>query len=388
MKTVKRILLLGVAVMLAVSACTLPVGQISQTDVINTAVAATIEANIQDAIQPTVEAPTSAPTEAAQSTATSLPTATTAPTETLTPTQTSAPTNTVPPSLTPIPCNAVSFVKDVTYPDNSEVVVGTAFVKTWRLKNIGSCSWNSSYDLVFIEGDSMGGPAAQPITGGVVAPNQTVDVSVSLTAPNTLGVKSGKWAIRSPEGVIFTLSTGPFWVKIKTISAGPLESTLSAPLVGSESGAAKSNGTLLQYENIGDDNSNVTFQGFLSFDVSGIPAGATILEVKVDFGDYDTLGDPFNDLSCLRLYPHNYGTLDASDYTPGSVVGAVMRWCSTAELNTTSAQADMISVIQDRIGHERAKFRIHFNTVPTNNDNGADMVRFGEGIRLIIKYSH
>ncbi|HWS23752.1 MAG TPA: NBR1-Ig-like domain-containing protein [Anaerolineales bacterium] len=388
MKTIKSLLLISVAVMLAISACSLPTGQISQTDAINTAVAATISANLEETLPPTEVQPTDPPTEEALSTATTLPSQTPAPTETAVPTLTAAPTNTVPPSLTPIPCNAVSFVKDVTYPDNTEIVVGTAFVKTWRLKNVGSCSWNSSYDLVFMDGDAMSGPAAQPLTGGVVAPNQTVDVSVSLTAPNTIGQKTGRWGIRSPEGVIFTLSTGPFWVKIKTVAAAPLESTLVVPLIASESGVAKSDGSLLQFENIGDDSSNVTYQGFLSFDVSTIPSDATILEVKIDFDDYDLLGDPFNDLSCLRIYPDNFGDLDAGDYTPGSVVGALVRWCSTIELNETTIEGDLIDAIQDRVGHERAKFRIHFNTVPTNNDNGTDMVRFGDGIRLIVKYSH
>jgi len=385
---IKSFLLITVAIMFGLSACSLPTGQISQTDAINTAVAATIAASIEQVLQPTVDVPTSAPTEEVQPTFTNQPTLTTPPTDTAVPSLTAAPTNTVPPSLTPIPCNAVSFVKDVTYPDYTEIVVGTAFVKTWRLKNVGSCTWNSSYDLVFMDGDSMGGPAAQPLTGGVVAPNQTVDVSVSLTAPNTIGQKTGRWGIRSPEGVIFTLSTGPFWVKIKTVAAAPLESTLVVPLVTSESGAAKSDGSLLPYENIGDDSGNVTYQGFLSFDVSTIPLDATILEVKIDFDDYDQLGDPFNDLSCLRLYPDNYGDLDAGDYTPGSVMGALVRWCSALELNETSIEGDLIDAIQDRIGHERAKFRIHFNTVPTNNDGGTDMVRFGDGIRLIVKYSH
>ena len=62
---------------------------------------------------------------------------------------------------TPVPvsrCDAASFVTDVTYPDGSLVARGSTFVKTWRVKNAGTCSWTSSYALVFISGDSMSGP--------------------------------------------------------------------------------------------------------------------------------------------------------------------------------------------------------------------------------------
>ncbi|MDH3944690.1 MAG: NBR1-Ig-like domain-containing protein, partial [Anaerolineae bacterium] len=89
------------------------------------------------------------------------------------------------------------------------------------LRNSGSCTWNSSYSLVFDSGDAMGGPAAVQLTTGTVAPNQTVDVSVDLTAPSDAGTYRGNWKLRNSSGVVFGLgaSNGPFFVEIDVVAA-------------------------------------------------------------------------------------------------------------------------------------------------------------------------
>ncbi len=116
---------------------------------------------------------------------------------------------------TPVPCNQASFVSDITVPDNTSITVNDGFTKTWKLKNVGSCTWTSGYQLVFDSGDQMGGPASQQLTAGTVAPNGTIDVSVNLVAPGAPGTYKGNWKIREPGGAVFGLSTGPFWVQIK-----------------------------------------------------------------------------------------------------------------------------------------------------------------------------
>jgi hypothetical protein len=54
------------------------------------------------------------------------------------------PTSTPPPTLTPVPCDRAAFVADVTVPDGTNFAPGTTFVKTWRLKNNGSCTWTTA----------------------------------------------------------------------------------------------------------------------------------------------------------------------------------------------------------------------------------------------------
>lgn len=115
------------------------------------------------------------------------------------------------PSFTAVPplqtlivsrCDAAAFVSDVTYPDGSTVAIGSAFTKIWRIRNTGTCSWNTSYSLVFVSGERLGGPNAVALPGNV-GPGQTVDIAVNLTAPNRTGSYIGYWKLRNPSGTLF-----------------------------------------------------------------------------------------------------------------------------------------------------------------------------------------
>jgi hypothetical protein len=72
----------------------------------------------------------------------------------------------VPPTSTPvpIPCNWAKFVGDVTVKDGTEFTPNVEFVKTWELKNIGSCSWKSDTLLVFAGGEQMDGASPRRST--------------------------------------------------------------------------------------------------------------------------------------------------------------------------------------------------------------------------------
>src|SRR5215208_6687705 len=75
-------------------------------------------------------------------------------------------TSTTVPPLSPVPaarCDAAAYVADVTYPDGSNVPLGGSFTKIWRLKNIGTCSWTTSYALVFVSGERFSAPTAVTI---------------------------------------------------------------------------------------------------------------------------------------------------------------------------------------------------------------------------------
>lgn len=116
------------------------------------------------------------------------------------------------------PCNRAEFVNDVTVPDGTVFLPGDTFVKTWRLRNSGSCTWTTDYVVVFDTGDAMGGPATFPISTASVPPGAEVDLSINLTAPESPGTYRGNWKLRNPAGEVFgTGSQGdaPFWVEIK-----------------------------------------------------------------------------------------------------------------------------------------------------------------------------
>jgi len=120
------------------------------------------------------------------------------------------------PTNTPIPCDHISWGKDITIPDGTQMVPGETFTKIWRLRNTGSCTWTSGYALVFESGDAMGAPVAIQLTTGIVAPGQEIDVSVVLVAPDTAGAYQGNFKLRNPSGIVFGLGNDstPFWVKI------------------------------------------------------------------------------------------------------------------------------------------------------------------------------
>lgn len=115
------------------------------------------------------------------------------------------------------PCtDRVAFIMDVTIPDDTEIEAGEAFTKVWRFRNEGTCSWNTSYDLVFHHGDHMSAASAVALSGSVM-PGQIVDLSIDMVAPADPGTYQGFWILRNGDDVRFGLGAGgdvAFWAKI------------------------------------------------------------------------------------------------------------------------------------------------------------------------------
>jgi len=175
-----------------------------------------------------------AQTAAAQTVEASLsqvaPTSTQAPSATLIPTV--IPTAIIPPtaaaSATVPACDRATFVSE-TIPDDTIFAPNTSFTKTWRLKNVGTCTWSTSYALVFDSGDAMGAPAAINLTGAV-NPGQTIDLAVNLTSPGTADTYLGNYKLRNASGVLFGVGAsgnGPFWVQIR-VSPTPTLATATS----------------------------------------------------------------------------------------------------------------------------------------------------------------
>lgn len=101
-------------------------------------------------------------------------------------------------------CDNLSFdnaTVDVTILDGTAMTPGQEFVKTWKIKNIGSCAWGDGYRLTFSYGERMDG---QPIPlGTVVQVGQEVDISVSFKAPTAIGEYTSAWQMANAAGVTF-----------------------------------------------------------------------------------------------------------------------------------------------------------------------------------------
>lgn len=126
----------------------------------------------------------------------------------VTPEGTTAPTNTVAPTNNPfestpteVLCDDAVWVSDVTVPDGTQMSPGQDFVKTWNVRNTGSCTWGTGYAPIFAFGERMGG-IAEPLNGAV-APGEEVEISVRFKAPTNTGEYASTWRMANASSVPF-----------------------------------------------------------------------------------------------------------------------------------------------------------------------------------------
>jgi hypothetical protein len=177
-----RILTLLAAIILLASACGAP--QLDES-AMSTAVALTVEAQMFPEGAPV--SPSPAPTNSPSPLA-SLPPTTV--------------TGTSVPQVAAGNCTASASLVGETYPDGTIVLPGTTFTKVWHINNSGTCTWDSSWQLIFYGGDLMDGLTVynfpQP-----AQPGETVEVPVILRAPAENGTYTGEWMLKSPWGQSF-----------------------------------------------------------------------------------------------------------------------------------------------------------------------------------------
>ncbi len=98
-------------------------------------------------------------------------------------------------------CYGLTFVSDVTIPDNTQTQPGRSFTKTWKVQNSGSCAWDAGFKFQNTGGDSMG--ASSVTLPASVASGATYEVSVSMTAPSTSGTVRSNWRMSTATGQFF-----------------------------------------------------------------------------------------------------------------------------------------------------------------------------------------
>ncbi len=302
----------------SLSACNFP-GVRATENPYPTFAAQTVEARLTLAVQETPPAPLPEITDTAT------------PTEPAVVEPTNTPTNTAIPTQTEVPCDRAAFVTDVTIPDGTLLGKNENFTKTWRLRNTGSCSWNSSYQLIFDEGDAMGGPASKQLTSGSVAPGQTVDVSVDLTAPNSNGDYRGDWLIRSDKGIVFGVGSGgdvAFYLEIKvgdpTATSVPVLITKKVDLqqtyfLDLDTGNVTSTGADIFFHAVSAVEKYFESRNGAEFKkMSGVPSlsdcqAASLSTVQIPLADLSA-----GDLFCYETNQGNIGRLEIEEITGGS----------------------------------------------------------------------
>jgi len=93
------------------------------------------------------------------------------------------------------------FVKDITMPDGTEVAPSTLFLKIWKIRNDGENAWPINTKLAMVAGDKLS--ETDPILSDSVAPGQSVDIAVTMTAPSSPGRYVSYYRLTTPDGSRF-----------------------------------------------------------------------------------------------------------------------------------------------------------------------------------------
>ncbi|HEU4746443.1 MAG TPA: NBR1-Ig-like domain-containing protein [Anaerolineales bacterium] len=99
-------------------------------------------------------------------------------------------------------CSASASLVGETYPDGTIVQPGETFTKVWHVQNSGTCTWDSTWQLIYYSGDLMDGSAVYSFPQPA-QPGQTVEVPIILRAPAQNGNYTGEWMLKSPWGQSF-----------------------------------------------------------------------------------------------------------------------------------------------------------------------------------------
>ena len=188
------------------------------------------------------------------------------------------------PTSAPETCtNLAAFVSE-TIPDDSIFKPGTAFTKTWTLKNAGTCTWTRQYSLAFYDGEQMNGVGIVLLSKEVL-PGDQITVGVDMASPSQNGTYKGRWMMMDMDGNMFGLGdqgTVAFWVQIK-VQTGDAQAP-SVNVVYSPAGRGEPTGRQkITFTATASDNVNVTM---------------VEIQMAVEGGDWQILITCENQTSC------------------------------------------------------------------------------------------
>lgn len=135
------------------------------------------------------------------------------------------PTTRPQPTAVPLVNNA-KWVADVTVPDGTAFAPNARFTKTWRVRNSGTTTWSSGYQLAFLSGDRMGSPSFVNLSRAL-KPGEQADLSVQLSAPAKPGTYRGTYQLRNAQGEFFG-SKLTVVIKVPASTAAPTQTTPTA----------------------------------------------------------------------------------------------------------------------------------------------------------------
>lgn len=107
----------------------------------------------------------------------------------------------MPATATP-PCeNDLVFMQDLTVPDGQHFLAGQPVIKTWQVRNDGSCAWGRGYSLRLVDGIAMGAIDRQALPEAV--PGDVIPITIQFTAPQQAGTYRSAWKAHDQLGEPF-----------------------------------------------------------------------------------------------------------------------------------------------------------------------------------------
>lgn len=139
-----------------------------------------------------------------------------------------SPTAPAAPNSSKVEC-AKASLQDESVVDGKILKPGEQFTKTWYITNTSTCVWDTTYKIVFWDGDILGGGYVYQLPQ-VTGPGQTVPISLVLTAPTADGTYRSEWKLQTPDNINFGVGTyqSAFYTEIEVSSAATPNYTVTS----------------------------------------------------------------------------------------------------------------------------------------------------------------
>ncbi len=96
-------------------------------------------------------------------------------------------------------CNNLQLLDDFAVVPYHTMQINSAFTKSWRVMNAGTCNWVAGYRFVLVSGTDMG-VSTFSVRNPPIIPGQWQQYSISLTAPSRAGTYTATYQMRDGAG--------------------------------------------------------------------------------------------------------------------------------------------------------------------------------------------
>lgn len=110
--------------------------------------------------------------------------------------------------------NDLTYIEDLTIPDNSFVTYGATIDKQWLVQNSGTCDWNRDYRFIHIGGADLGAQQVEVSLFPARAGTHAI-IQIIFTAPFTDGEYESAWQAFDPNGLAFG---DPIYIRVNVVA--------------------------------------------------------------------------------------------------------------------------------------------------------------------------